>query len=152
MKFRVYADTSVFGGCSDNEFSEYSKKLVNEFKQGIKRLIISDLTLKELENAPVEVQEILHEIPEKFKEYILLEYDSRFLAQKYIEEKAISQKHMIDSQHIAMASVNRVNVLVSWNFKHIVNLRRINLYNSTNLKYGYPIIEIRSPREVINEK
>ena len=61
-------------------------------------------------------------------------------------------KFLIDAQHIAIATINRVDVLVSWNFKHIVNLRRIQLYNATNLKYGYALIEIRSPREVIDEK
>ena len=74
-----------------------------------------------------------------------------FLATKYIEEKAISQKFLVYAQHIAMVSINRVDVLVSWNFQHIVNLRRIQLYNATNLKYGYPLIEIRSRREIIDE-
>jgi hypothetical protein len=59
---------------------------------------------------------------------------------------------MVDSQHIAIATVNRVDILVSWNFKHIVNLTKIRLYNSVNLKYGYPLLEIRSPREIIHER
>lgn len=46
---------------------------------------------------------------------------------------------------------NKVDILVSWNFKHIVNLNRIRLYNATNLKYGYQILEIRTPREILNE-
>ena len=58
----------------------------------------------------------------------------------------------MDAQHIALASVVRADVLVSWNFKHIVNLNRIRLYNSVNMKLGYPLIDIRSPREVLNEK
>ncbi|MDY6934682.1 MAG: PIN domain protein [Spirochaetota bacterium] len=152
MKLRVYADTSVFGGCFDNEFLESSKQLVKEFTLGIKLLVVSDLTLKEIENAPLEVQDIMSTIPDKFKEYITLEDESKYLAKKYIAEKAISKKYTIDSQHIAIATANRVDVLVSWHFKHIVNLRRIHLYNATNLKYGYPIIEIRSPREIIDEK
>ncbi|MBA5941756.1 MAG: hypothetical protein H0M93_00225, partial [Methanophagales archaeon] len=55
---------------------------------------------------------------------------------------------MVDAQHIAIATVSRVDILVSWNFRHIVNLTKIRLYNSVNLKYGYPLLEIRSPREV----
>ena len=152
MKLRVYVDTSVFGGCFDEEFTEISKSLINEFKKGLKMLVISDLTLKELENAPGEVQHLLNDIPDEIKEYVILDEDSKFLAQKYIKEKAISKKYLLDAQHIAIATVNRVDVLISWNFKHIVNLRRIHLYNATNLKYGYPIIEIRSPREILNEK
>lgn len=49
-------------------------------------------------------------------------------------------------------AVNRADILVSWNFKHIVNYKRIRLYNSVNLKYGYPVLEIRTPREVIELK
>jgi len=61
-------------------------------------------------------------------------------------------RHIADAQHIAIASVERVDVLVSWNFQHIVNLDRIHAFNSVNLKLGYLMLEIRSPREVIHEK
>lgn len=151
MKPRIYTDTSVIGGCFDNEFKKHSIELIEAFKNGSKILSISDLTLKEIGCAPDNIQNILNSIPESHKEYLELDEESMFLAKKYIEEKAISEKYIIDSQHIAIATVNRNDVLVSWNFQHIVNLRRIHLYNSTNLKYGYPIIEIRSPREVIND-
>jgi len=64
----------------------------------------------------------------------------------------ITDKFLLDAQHIAMATLSRVDVMVSWNFKHIVNLNRIRLYNSVNLKLGYPMIDIRSPREVLYEE
>jgi hypothetical protein len=57
-----------------------------------------------------------------------------------------------DAQHIAIATVARVDALVSWNFKHIVNLNRIHGYNSVNLRRGYPMIEIRAPREVLPDE
>jgi hypothetical protein len=57
-----------------------------------------------------------------------------------------------DAQHIAIATVARVDVLVSWNFRHIVNLQRIRGYNSVNLRMGYPMIEIRTPREVLADE
>ncbi len=151
MKSHLYIDTSVIGGCLDEEFSEYSLKLIDEFKNGNKILNISDLTLSELEEAPSEVRKVLEQIPEKFKEYLSLDEESKMLAEKYIKENVVSSNYLIDAQHIAIATINKVDVLVSWNFKHIVNLRRIHLYNSINLKYGYSLIEIRSPREVINE-
>jgi len=151
MKLRLYTDTSVIGGCFDEEFLETSLKLIDEFKNGNKIIIISDLTIKELENAPSEVRKILGQIPEKHKEYLFFNEEAKMLAQRYIKEKVVSLKNLLDAQHIATATINRVDVLVSWNFKHIVNLRKIHLYNSINLKYGYPLIEIRSPREVINE-
>ncbi len=152
MKLRVYVDTSVFGGCFDKDFTKISKRIINEFKKELKTLVLSDLTLRELENAPERVRHLLSDIQDEIKEYIILDENSKFLAQKYIKEKAINNKYLIDAQHIAIATVNRVDVLISWNFKHIVNLRRIHLYNATNLKYGYPVIEIRSPREILYEK
>lgn len=151
MKLRGYADTSVFGGCFDEEFMEVSIELIEEFKLGEKILVASDLTLQEIENAPQDVKDIFQSIPVKFREYVLLDDEAKYLAQKYIKERAISPKYLVDAQHISIATVNRVDVLVSWNFKYIVNLKRIHFYNATNLKYGYPIIEIRSPREITND-
>ena len=151
MKLRLYIDTSVIGGCFDEEFSEFSLKLIEEFKTGQKIMNISDLTLKELEDAPSEVREVLQQIPDDNIEYLSLNEEAIKLAERYIKEKIVSSKYLLDAQHIAIATINRSDVLVSWNFRHIVNLRRIHLYNSINLKYGYPLIEIRSPREVINE-
>lgn len=150
MKLRVYTDTSVFGGCFDEEFLEPSNELMKEFKSGEKILVTSDLTLREIENAPQDIKNMFLSMPVGFREYLVLEEEAKDLAKKYIKEKAISPKYLIDAQHIAIATVNRVDVLVSWNFKHIVNLKRIHFYNATNLKYGYPIIEIRSPREILN--
>lgn len=151
MKLHLYIDTSVIGGCLDKEFSEFSIKLINEFKRGNKILTISDLTLSELESAPDEVREVLKQIPENHKEYLFLDEEAKILAEKYIKERAVSKNFLIDAQHIALATINKVDILVSWNFKHIVNIRRIQLYNSINLKYGYSLLEIRSPREVLNE-
>jgi len=148
---KVYVDTSVFGGCFDAEFEEWSNRLIEEFKAGFKVLVISDLTLKELEGAPPDVRNLVEEIPEEDREYVVLNDEARGLARHYIEEGVVSEGYLVDAQHIAIATVSRVDVLVSWNFKHIVNLSKIRLYNSVNLKYGYPLLEIRSPREVLYE-
>lgn len=149
---KVYVDTSLFGGYFDAEFEEWSNKLIEEFKLGLKVLVISDLTLRELEEAPANVRNLVEEIPEEGKEYVILNDEARELAHRYIEEGVVSEGYLVDAQHIAIATVNRVDVLVSWNFRHIVNLTKIRLYNSVNLKYGYPLLEIRSPREVLHER
>ena len=149
---KVYVDTSVFGGCFDAEFEEWSNKLIEEFKLGLKVLIISDLTFKELEGAPADVKNLVGEIPGEHKEYVILNDEARDLARHYIEESVVSEGYLVDAQHIAIATVNRVDVLVSWNFRHIVNLTKIKLYNSVNLKYGYSLLEMRSPREVLYER
>lgn len=149
MKQRIYIDTSVIGGCFDKEFQEWSKKLFEEFCAGDKIAIISDVTLQELENAPAPVRALLSTIPDKFKEIVALDDETRELANHYIKEKIVTEKSLADTRHIAIASVNHADILVSWNFKHIVNYKLIRLYNSVNLKFGYPLLEIRTPQETI---
>ena len=83
-------------------------------------------------------------------EIIISDFETGNLADKYISEKVISGKYYEDALHIAISTIYHVNVLASWNFKHIVNLDRIRMYNSVNLKNGYPMLEIRTPREILN--
>ena len=149
---RVYADTSVLGGCFDDEFAEWSNRLMREFEQGLKVVVVSDLTLRELEEAPARVRDLLKKIPRENKEFVILAKEAEELARRYIEEGVVTERHLLDAQHIAIATVEKVDVLVSWNFKHVVNLAKIRLYNSVNLKYGYPLLEIRTPREVLYER
>lgn len=152
MKQRIYIDTSVIGGCEDEEFSEWSIQLLDEFRQGLKIAVISDLTRREIEEAPESVKQILLSLPDHNVMNVFLTGEAETLAQHYIDGGVLSAKHIADAQHIAIASVERVDVLVSWNFQQIVNIDRIRAFNSVNLKLGYPILEIRSPREVIHEK
>ncbi len=147
---RVYIDTSVIGGCIDNEFTTWSKTLFDVFRSGIKVAAVSDLRRLELEGAPDNVKNIISTLPDSSLENVFLTEEADNLAVSYLESSVISSKHLADAQHIAIASVERVDVLVSWNFKQIVNLDRIHAFNSVNLKQGYPILEIRSPMEVIH--
>ncbi|MBI4647204.1 MAG: PIN domain-containing protein [Bacteroidia bacterium] len=149
---KIYIDTSVIGGYFDEEFQEWSQKLFEEFRNGKKTAIISDVTLGELEDAPSNVRELLSTIPTQFKEIVTLDNEAKELSYHYIKEKIVTAKSLVDTRHIAIATVNRADILVSWNFKHIVNYKLIRLYNSVNLKYGYPVLEIRTPRETIEPK
>ena len=152
MKQRIYVDTSVIGGCEDEEFSKWSLQLFQEFRQGFKIAVISDITLRELEGAPDSVKKVLLNIPGANLENVNLSEEAETLSWKYIDDGVVSTRYIVDAQHIAIASVERVDVLVSWNFQHIVNIDRIRAFNSVNLKLGFPILDIRSPREVIHEK
>lgn len=149
MRKRIYTDTSVLGGCEDSEFRDDSRRLMREFVAGRSILVISDLTLGELENSPPAVRDIPNQVPIEHVETIFVTKDEIDLAEAYITQGAISSKMRTDALHIALATIARVDVLVSWNFQHIVNLNRIHAYNSVNLKLGYPLIEIRTPKEVI---
>ncbi len=152
MKYRIYTDTSVLGGCEDEEFAEHSVRLIQSFVRGERVLVLSSLTIQELAAAPAEVRSRLASVPEGHIETLQLGLEARDLAEAYMSAGVLPTKMRADAQHIAIATVARVDVLVSWNFKHIVNLQRIHGYNSVNLRKGYPMIEIRTPREVLSDE
>lgn len=147
---KVYTDTSVIGGCFDDEFNEWSNQLFQEFIVGTKTIMLSDLTLQELELAHQKIRDKLYEIPNEHRFVIGVSDQAVRLAETYIAEGALTNKSYNDALHIALATLNNCDVLASWNFKHIVNLHRIRLYNSINFRLGYKLIEIRSPREILN--
>ncbi|MCX6292197.1 MAG: PIN domain protein [Bacteroidetes bacterium] len=148
----VYADTSTIGGCEDEEFKEWSLALMEELKTGSHHLMLSDLTLQELENARVSVRDRVQEIPKSNIIGVGISDEVMKLAETYINEGALTNKSYNDALHIALATINVADVLASWNFKHIVNINRIRLYNSINLRLGYHLIEIRTPREILKPK
>jgi predicted nucleic acid-binding protein len=149
MRRRIYVDTSVFGGCFDEEFEVPSRQLFERFRGGEDILVISELTRLELGSAPTRVRELLDGVPALNVETIDVGDRGRELAESYVASGAIGRSMIVDAQHIAVATVHRVDVLVSWNFRHIVNLDRIHGYNSVNLREGYPLLEIRTPPEVL---
>ena len=152
MKTRVYTDTSVLGGCEDEEFAEHSVRLMEGFARGERVLVLSNLTVQELAAAPADVRRRLAAVTEAHIETLQLGAEARDLAEAYIAAGVLTARMRVDAQHIAIATVARVDVLVSWNFKHIVNLQRIHGYNSVNLRKGYPMMEIRTPREVLSDE
>ena len=111
--------------------------------------MISSVLQQELQKAPVNVRELLGQYKPTCFEYVELTTEAIELANKYVAEKVVGKTSMDDCLHIALATINKVDVLASWNFKHIVNLQRIKGYNGVNLKYGYSIVEIRSPKELL---
>ncbi len=150
MKLRVYIDTSVVGGYFDEEFEDDTKKFFNRIFKKEFIVYFSEVSEAELALAPKKVQDLKLKIPKECYRYLDLDDESKLLAQSYINEKILGTGSYDDAYHIAIATVNRLDVLVSWNFKHIVNFDKIKLFNSINLKLGYPLIEIHSPLELID--
>jgi len=148
-KKRIYIDTSVIGGCFDDEFAEWSNLLFQEFIEGKKIAVISITNLKELEGAPEKVKAKLKEIKDNFIEIIEITEEIIELSELYISSGVLKPKSKEDTLHIAAATISNVDVIVSWNFKHIVNIDKIAKYNSINLIKGYKYIDIRTPLEVI---
>jgi predicted nucleic acid-binding protein len=149
LKQKIYIDTSVFGGYFDEEFSEFTAPLFKKINNGEFVMLYSTVTQDELENAPDKVKELVKSIKIEYTEFIDTTEQSVDLASEYIKEKVVGKTSFADCLHIALATINHADFLVSWNFKHIVNINRIRGYNSINLKKGFKILEIRSPREFI---
>lgn len=146
---RVYADTSVFGGCFDDEFSEDSRKFFEEVRSGRFLLVVSETTLFELKDAPVEVHEVLTRLPAESVEIIEAAEEIAALRDAYVEAGVLNEASSRDAAHVASASVADVDMIVSWNFKHIVHFEKIRGFHAVNLIKGYRMVEIYSPREVV---
>lgn len=149
MKLRIYIDTSIVGGYFDDEFKEVTKALFHRFENDEITFVISDLLQLELSYAPIYVRKLLANYSADKFEKIELTPEAIQLADSYIRENVVGKTSLEDCRHIALATIYKVDVLVSWNFKHIVNLERIRGYNSINLRLGYKMLEIRSPKDLI---
>ena len=146
---RIYVDTSVFGGFFDTEFDKETKLLFDKILNGQFNLVISDLTQNELIKAPENVTNLLNNLNSYVVEVIKITDAEINLAMNYISENVVGKTSFDDCIHIAAATINNVDFLVSWNFKHIVNVMRIRGYNAVNIKNGYKTIDIRSPKDFI---
>lgn len=150
MRPRLYLDTSVFGGFFDEEFEEHTKPLFERIHQHDFTVLFSTVTQDELKNAPEKVKSLVRKLKSEWTEFLEISDEAVELASEYIKENVVGKTSFADCLHIAIATINKADFLVSWNFKHIVNVQRIQGYNSINLKNGYKILEIRSPREFEN--
>jgi hypothetical protein len=152
MNPRLYFDTSVFGGVYDEEFEEITLLLFEKVKLGEIICVYSDLSITELMNAPDKVKDYFLSLPKEYMELVEVTEDAYTLADKYLAENVVGPTSADDCRHIATATINKVDFLVSWNFKHIVNVFRIRGYNSVNLRSGYIQLDIRSPKEIVSDE
>lgn len=145
---RVYIDTSVVGGCFDEEFAPWSNGLVHDFRTGLYLPVVSEIVAAEIETAPEAVRAKYAEILRLNPESLEVSAEALALTNSYAEHGALPPKFRNDMLHIALATVANVDVLVSWNFKHIVRLEKIRTFNAVNIELGYKQLQIYSPREV----
>jgi len=148
-KLRIYADTSVFGGCFDDEFSDESRRFFAEINAGRFALLVSDSLLAELASAPEEVRQVLRDLSPEQAEVVTLNDEMVNLRDAYVEAGVVGSSSLEDAEHIAIATVAGADMVVSWNFRHIVHFEKIAGYNAVNLLHGYGPLRIFSPREVV---
>jgi len=145
---RVYADTSVLGGASDPGFEEPTRRFLQQVREGQLRLVLSVTVREELEGAPTEVRELFEEML-GFAELVEVSPAAYALQSAYIAHGVVTERWATDALHVATATTTNCAIVVSWNFKHIANFRRIPLYNAVNALNGYNAIAIYSPLEVV---
>jgi len=145
---RIYVDTSVLGGCFDVEFAPWSNGLIDDFRRGVFRPVLSDLTAIEVAGAPARVRDLLHREVVALGEVMSATEEVVGLLEAYEGHSILGRRYRNDLLHIALATVSGVDVVVSWNFRHIVRLDKIQLFNGVNIERGYRTLAICSPREV----
>ena len=155
-KNTLYLETSVFGFYYDDEAQNILRKnavrqLFTQINSGKFIPIVSPLTVKELSKSPSPHRETLLSLLEKLqvKEIQIDEKELETLAEKYIAEGIIPEDFADDARHIAFATISKVDILLSYNLKHIANEWKIRKINSVNLREGYNLLTVRSPEEVI---
>lgn len=146
---RVYLDTSVIGGYFDPEFEKPTRKLFDEIAAGRFIPVVSDIVAVELIKAPDRVRDMLANADIDWQR-IAETPETLALAHAYVSAGILAEKWLDDCRHVAAATINGVDMVISWNFRHIVHYDKIRAFNGVNLRAGYREIEIRSPREVIN--
>ena len=127
---RVYLDTSVLGGCFDPEFAEWSNGLIQDLRDGLFKPLLSQVTATEIENAPEQVKKLYAEIRALDSEIIEVTESALELATAYQARNILTTNFRNDGLHIALATIAEADVLVSWNFKHIVRFDKIRLFNA----------------------
>jgi predicted nucleic acid-binding protein len=145
---RIYPDTWVIGGFFAKVFSADTRRMFDHIINKEITIIVSTLLDAELLRAPIHIRDYLKTLPKSQIERVELTEEAIKLADLYISEKVVGKTSLIDCQHIAIATTCKADVLASWNFKHIVNRERIRGYNSINLRHGYPLLDIHSPKEI----
>ncbi len=148
MIIRAYLDTSVFGGTQDPEFQSASLRIIRYILDGRIEALISQTTVREIGKAPELVRNALDNIRDEYLNLVELDEQVERLAQAYIDGGVLSARHIGDALHVAAATVGGAHVILSWNFKHIVNYQRIGKFKAINVELGHSAIEIRSPLEI----
>ncbi len=147
-RVRAYVDTSVFGGTQDVEFEIPSRRFFERVDQGEFRVLLSPETLRELVKAPGPIQTVWQSLPPDSVEEVPIDSEVEALAGEYVHRGVVGPASESDALHVAAATVAGADLILSWNFRHIVNYNRIIGFNGVNVAQGYRSMTILSPLEV----
>jgi|HubBroStandDraft_6_1064221.scaffolds.fasta_scaffold187122_1 predicted nucleic acid-binding protein len=145
----LYLDTSVIGGYFDPEFMADTRALWRLRTAGRFRFTTSQLVFQEIAGAPERVRELMRTTFES-EDVLERTAEAEELAQAYLEQKVVPLDYDDDARHVAVCTVARIEYLVSWNFKHLANVRRESGFNAVNILQGYPALRIVAPTFLIH--
>jgi hypothetical protein len=151
-RIRVYADTSVFGGPEDAEFRVASRGFFDMVHDGQYVVLLSTETLRELALSPRQVRSWWEGLAPNEYELVPVSDEVLSLGVEYVRAGVLGQASSSDALHVAAATVAGADLIVSWNFRHIVNFNRIRGFNAVNVRLGYRAMTILSPREVVDDE
>lgn len=149
-KISVYLDTSVISALFDERNPERQDLTGKFFEQiGTFDVYISEVVLAEIDDLKEEqLKEKLRNTALPFK-VLSIDEECRRLANEYIRHGAIPADYSEDTLHIAISTLNGIDYLLSWNFRHIVKVKTRRIVNMVNLSLGYPDLKISTPAELI---
>ena len=153
VKPSIYLDTSVLSFYFADDVPrerEITREFFKEMDDGEFRIFISDVVIDEIDRAPEPKRSRLSDLVDKFNLKILpLTPEAENLANEYVKHNIVPSKYSNDAVHMAIAVVNNIYLIVSWNQKHMVKLKTIQGVNSINNELHYRKIDIRTPEEVL---
>ena len=149
---RLYFDTSVLGALVDRDDERrlmITRGLFDIVVQGGHEAVISNVVQEELAQAPAGLhRRIVDQLGQVEFELVAEDRESTALFAEYLAVRIVPARYRNDLRHVAVATVTRADALVSWNFRHLVNVRTRRAVHAVNLRLGHPLIEIVSPEEV----
>jgi predicted nucleic acid-binding protein len=147
----LYIDTSVIGGYFDPEFTVATRELWRQMEKGQYRFYASSISVSELVRAPDHVRTLMANTFTAPGSILVLTPEAATLAAHYMAAKVVPIRYAEDADHVAVAVVHKLDLVVSWNFKHLVNIQRESAFNAVNLLQGYPPVRIVNPLQLIYE-
>lgn len=149
MRLRLYLDTSVISAYLDDRFPQRMQETLDFWARlSAFDVSISELTRTEIQDTADAVRRSrMFDLIQGFS-VVEVDNEMRGLAGRYLEHRVFPLSARDDALHVAIAVGSRQDILVSWNFRHLVNRRRRAMINEVNIAAGYPVIEIVAPPEM----
>lgn len=156
-KLKLYLETSVwnfFFADDAPEKRDITKEFFNSVKKGFYEIYVSEVVFREVNNAPEDKKAKLAKLIEQCAPIRLdTAGEAEKLANIYLDKGIVPAAKRDDALHIGIATVFEMDGVITWNYRHLANLRKVELFHSANLEAGYfKRIEIVTPMEVIRDE